>query len=268
MRREAPGGLALLAAAGASENALCTQDLTHRPVEMALEQHEPIASEIERLEARTRELSAFSTHLQSFSEKEKLHLARTLHDELGGLLTAAKMDVSWLQSRLDDPGIQQRLTQLAAVLDEAMDLKRRVVEDLRPSLLDHFGLPTALKAYVEATCAQAGLEAEVSTENACEALSKEDAISLFRVVQEGISNILRHSKCKRVRLTLGGHAGLCSVTLTDDGDGFDMADGLLRRSHGLMGMRQRIGALGGRLEVESKVGGGTTLRFEVPIRPR
>src|SRR5580693_2423232 len=98
----------------------------------------------ELLEVRTRELSELSTHLQNFAEKERSELARNLHDELGGLLTAAKMDLSWLQTRVDQPPIGARLTQLGEVLDQAMNVKRRVVEDLRPSLLDHFGLPTAL----------------------------------------------------------------------------------------------------------------------------
>src|SRR5262249_42269915 len=108
------------------------------------------------LEERTRELSALSNHLQALSEREKSELARKLHDELGALLTAAKMDLSWLQSRLEGAAIQDRLSQLGGVLDEAMNLKRQVVEELRPSLLDHFGLATAVRAYVESTCAQAG----------------------------------------------------------------------------------------------------------------
>lgn len=225
-------------------------------------------AEIEQLvETRTRELSEFSTHLQAFSEREKSQLARTLHDELGGLLTAAKMDVSWLQSRLEGAALQERLTQLGGVLDEAMDLKRRVVEELRPSLLDHFGLPTALRAYVESTCAKAGLQAQVVVEHACESLPKDSAIALFRVVQEGLANIVRHARCHQVRMVLGGNDGLCTVTLVNDGRGFDVRDPLFRQSHGLMGMRQRIAALGGSLDVSSSVGGGTTLRIEVPIAP-
>jgi signal transduction histidine kinase len=86
-----------------------------------------VPCEIDTLvEARTRELSALSSHLQGLAEKEKSQLARTLHDELGGLLTAAKMDLSWLQSRVDTPAHQERLAQLGSVLDEAMSLKRRV----------------------------------------------------------------------------------------------------------------------------------------------
>ncbi|HEY3785144.1 MAG TPA: sensor histidine kinase [Steroidobacteraceae bacterium] len=235
---------------------------------MSLERLESDSAEIERLvEARTHELSAFSWHLQSLAEQEKSQLARTLHDELGGLLTAAKMDLSWVQSRLTGSALQDRLAQLGGVLDEAMDLKRRVVEQLRPSLLDHFGLPTAIRAHFESVCAQAGLECAVTIEHACDSLPKEVAIGLFRVVQEGLANIVRHSKCHQVKLVLGGHAERCTVTLMDDGQGFDSAAPHLLSSRGLMRMRQRIHSLNGTMSVTSQAGAGTTLRFEVPVAP-
>jgi signal transduction histidine kinase len=217
------------------------------------------------VEDRARGLSALSNHLQALSEREKSELARKLHDELGGLLTAAKMDLSWLQARLEGAAIQERLAQLGSALDEAMDLKRRVVEELRPSLLDHFGLPTALRAYVESTCAKAGLETDLRIEHACESMSKETAIALFRVVQEGLSNIMRHAQAKTVRLELNGDGRNCVISLGDDGQGFDASSPQFRWSHGLMGMRQRADALGGQLQVESKPGRGTVLRVEVPM---
>ncbi|MGH8180316.1 MAG: sensor histidine kinase, partial [Steroidobacteraceae bacterium] len=209
-------------------------------------------------------LSALSTHLQELSEKEKSELARNLHDELGGLLTAAKMDLSWLQSRLSDPTLQERLTQLGGVLDEAMDLKRRVVEDLRPSLLDHFGLPTALRAYVDSACAKAGLRAELTLPEDGAPMPKETAIALFRIVQEGVTNIIRHAGAGAVTLRFVVEADTCRFTLRDDGHGFDAADPKFRWSHGLMGMRQRVRALGGQFELESAPGCGTTLSVSIP----
>jgi signal transduction histidine kinase len=216
-------------------------------------------------EDRARELAALSHHLQSLSEREKRELARKLHDELGGLLTAAKMDLSWLQSRLEGAAIQERLSQLGGVLDEAMDLKRRVVEELRPSLLDHFGLPTAVRAYVESTCAKEGLSVQVSFEHTCESMSKEAAIAMFRVVQEGLSNIIRHAHARTVKLELNGDEHHCILLLTDDGRGFDAQSPEFRWSHGLMGMRQRAEGLGGHLDIQSRVGVGTTVRVEVPM---
>ena len=223
------------------------------------------ASDLESLiEERTRELSALSTHLQQLTEKERSELARNLHDELGGLLTAAKMDLSWLQSRVPDSALQERLTQLGAVLDEAMDLKRRVVEDLRPSLLDHFGLPTALRAYLESACAKAGLSASLALPENDATMPRETAIALFRIVQEGVTNIIRHAAARSVTLRFELEGDTCRLTLCDDGCGFDVADSRFRWSHGIMGMRQRVRALGGRLELESAAGAGTTLRVTVP----
>jgi signal transduction histidine kinase len=225
--------------------------------------------ELDRLvESRTLELSALSNHLQSLAEKEKSALARTLHDELGGLLTAAKMDLSWLQSRVDTPAYQERLAQLGSVLDEAMSLKRRVVEDLRPSLLDHFGLATALRAYVDSVCAKAGLQADISVPEDSGPIPKEIAIALFRIVQEGLNNIIRHAGAQRVRLELTSDGAGYAFTLSDDGSGFDQKDHADPWPHGIMGMQQRVRALGGRFLLESNSGTGTTLSVSVPAGTR
>jgi signal transduction histidine kinase len=221
--------------------------------------------ELDRLvEARTLELSALSSHLQSLAEKEKTELARTLHDELGGLLTAAKMDLSWLQSRVDKPEHQERLAQLGGVLDEAMGLKRRVVEELRPSLLDHFGLTTALRAYVDAACAKAGVQADIQLPDEGASIPKDIAIALFRIVQEGLNNIIRHAHAKHVTLHLTADGKDYAFTLRDDGRGFSPNDSRDSWPHGIMGMQHRVRALGGRFKLDSAPGKGTTLRVAVP----
>jgi signal transduction histidine kinase len=220
--------------------------------------------EIDRLvEARTRELSALSSHLQSLAEKEKSALARTLHDELGGLLTAAKMDLSWLQSRVETPAHQERLAQLGSVLDEAMGLKRRVVEDLRPSLLDHFGLATALRAYVESVCAKANMQPDIRLPEDGEPIPKDVAITLFRIVQEGLSNVVRHSGAQHVTLELATGGGTYAITLQDDGRGFHLNNERDGWPHGIMGMQHRVRALGGEFSLASAPGHGTTLRVSI-----
>jgi signal transduction histidine kinase len=228
---------------------------------------QPDTPELDRLvESRTLELSSLSNHLHSLAEKQKSELARTLHDELGGLLTAAKMDLSWLQSRIDSPAFQERLAQLGSVLDEAMSLKRRVVEDLRPSLLDHFGLPTALRAYADSACAKAGLRTDISVPEDAGAIPKDIAIALFRIVQEGLSNIIRHANAQQVRLTFTSDGTSYAFTLRDDGHGFDVKVAGGRVSHGIVGMQQRVRALGGRFALESIQGEGSTLSVAVPVR--
>jgi signal transduction histidine kinase len=237
---------------------------SHSESRRAAAEHE--ARAFERLvDARTQELSELSTHLQTVAEKERSQLARDLHDELGGLLTAAKMDLSWLQGRLDETAIQQRLQQLGAALDEAMGVKRRVVENLRPSLLEHFGLATALRAYLEAASRQASLRCEATIDETADSLGASDvAIALFRVAQEAFTNVARHAGATCVRVQLECAAAAYRLTIADDGHGFDPASPGLQRSHGITGMRHRIRALGGRFELESSPGEGTVLRAEVP----
>jgi len=216
------------------------------------------------LESRTSELSELSTHLQNFAEKEKSELARNLHNELGGLLTAAKMDLSWLQARPDQPPSAQRLAQLGDALDEAMNVKRRVVEHLRPSLLDHFGLATALRAHVESVCAQANLKFETAVDDNVTAVPKDIAIALFRLVEEGLANIIRHANAQHLRLEFGEDARHYIIKLVDDGRGFDLQGGAFRWSHGLSGMRQRVNALHGRFTLRSNPGRGTQIEVQVP----
>jgi signal transduction histidine kinase len=231
------------------------------------QQHEAatVNRELDRLvETRTLELSALSSHLQSLAEKEKCALARTLHDELGGLLTAAKMDLSWLQARLEKPEHLERLAQLGSVLDEAMSLKRHVVEELRPSLLDHFGLATALRAYVDSACAKANIRADVKLPEDGAPVPKDIAIALFRIVQEGLCNIIRHAGAKHVTLNLTADGNEYAFTLRDDGCGFNLSGARDSWPHGIMGMQHRVRALGGRFSLESAPGKGTTLRVAVP----
>ncbi|HWG30072.1 MAG TPA: sensor histidine kinase [Steroidobacteraceae bacterium] len=215
---------------------------------------------------RVREVSGLATYLQSLAEREKAEIARTLHDELGGLLTAAKMDLSWLQSRVPAPELQERLAQLGSVLDEAMDLKRRLVDDLRPSLLDHFGLPTALRTYVDAVCLKAGLQVDIDLAEEAQGLPRDTAIAVFRIVQEGLSNIIRHGGARHVRLLMAADSGGFALTLSDDGRGFDPArDPAARATFGLTGMRQRVSSFGGTLVIDSETGRGTLLSVQIPM---
>jgi signal transduction histidine kinase len=234
------------------------------------EQTTPIEPDPQTLEQalvdeRLRAVSRLATYLQALAEQEKADIARTLHDELGGLLTAAKMDLSWLQSRVHVPELQERLAQLGGVLDEAMDLKRRLVDDLRPSLLDHFGLPIALRTYVDAACSRAGLRVDMELAEEAQTLPRETAIALFRVVQEGLTNTIRHGAARHVRLVMIAQPRGFAVTLADDGCGFDPGRELVGgKTFGLMGMRQRVRSFGGSLAIDSAAGRGTTLRVEIP----
>lgn len=209
---------------------------------------------------RTEELSALSTYLQASSEHEKARLARDLHDELGGILTAAMIDIGWLEghSKATDPEAVARLQRLAKALDEAVDLKRRVVEDLRPSLLDHLGLGAAVTWYVNQTCGKAGLEVAMRSLPDAEVVAPESAIAIFRLVQEGLTNSIRHAQATAVEVELERVAGGYRLRLSDNGIGIHdfRADHL---SHGIAGMRQRARALGGSFTLRTAPGAGTTI---------
>jgi signal transduction histidine kinase len=217
----------------------------------------------EHLARSNAELSELATHLLQLAELEKSEVARNLHDELGGLLTAAKMDLSWMQGRVLEPAlIQQRLHQLGGVLDEAMDVKRRVVEELRPSLLEHFGLQTALKTYLENACRQAGLECDVAMAGD-EEMPREQAIALFRVVEEALDNVIRHARARSVHIKLAYEEQRYLLELIDDGVGMDLSSESFHWKHGLASMRQRVQALGGQLTLDSAPGRGLAVRIEV-----
>jgi protein-histidine pros-kinase len=228
------------------------------------------ASERHRLEQlvgeRTTELSDLTTYLQTVIEQEKAELARELHDELGGVLTAAKMDLAWLQGRASakEPEANVKLENLAKGIDEAMDVKRRVVENLRPALLDHFGLPTALKSYFEETCQKARLNCKAQVPEELEAIAPEVTIALFRVAQESLTNIIRHAHASNVELRFDADAANFRISIVDDGVGIEPSRLSGKTSHGLVGMRHRIDMLGGRLTIGANQPKGTRVDVIVP----
>lgn len=231
------------------------------------EEHERRRLEV-IIEDRTRELSRLTTHLQSASEQEKADLARDLHDELGGLLTAANMDLAWLRGRsvTMDQEVRDKLDELVRSLTEAMKLKSRVVENLRPALLDHFGLATALEAYFDETCKRVGLQCRTTIPDEVDPIPQALAIALFRVGQESLTNIIRHARARNVEMSFAvGESGY-RLTISDDGVGIDPERA--RSSHGLSGMRHRIVSLNGSFEIDSAPGQGTRLDVSVPFAPQ
>lgn len=216
--------------------------------------------------SRSAELVELWSHLQDNTEREKADLARNLHDELGGLLTAARMDLSWLQSAAagQDPTVLARLQQLADELTEAMDVKRRVVENLRPALLDHFGLPTAMQNYFEEMCQKAGLILTATLPDDSPEISDELSIALFRVGQESLTNIVRHARARHVHLELGVDGDFLTLVIADDGVGINLETNALQLSHGIRGMRHRIESLGGTFDLRGGRGTGTSIRIRSP----
>lgn len=228
------------------------------------------ASYAARLEAevadRTLQLSSLSKYLQTQSEDERAKLASALHDELGGILTPAKMDVTWLEGRVGQrPEVAQRLSRLSALLDSGIDVKRRIIENLRPSTLDHLGLAATVRWHVEETCQAAHLECALELDPELGRLPPGLEIALYRVVQESVDNVVRHARARHLTLRLGKREETIVLEVTDDGVGLRHAVDAERQAHGITGMRQRLAAVGGTLEIEQAAEGGTRLRAVVPL---
>ena len=216
---------------------------------------------------RTRELVELSTHLQNVSEREKASLARELHDELGGLLVGARMDISWAEQHMtkDDPDLKLRLNRVQQNLAAGVDLKRRIIEELRPTLLDNVGLFAALRWQMKETCAGAGLKCTESYPDEEPRFKSEASIALFRIAQEAFSNILKHSRAKAADITLDMDEETLLLRISDDGIGMPAEQFTAIGSHGLASMRHRVRALGGRLDVRKPASGGTMLIVQIPI---
>src|SRR5580692_8619429 len=219
------------------------------------------------VEDRTRELVELSTHLQSLAEREKASLARELHDELGGLLVGARMDISWAEQHMtkDDPDLKLRLNRVQQNLAAGVDLKRRIIEELRPTLLDNVGLFAALRWQMKETCAGAGLKCTESYPDEEPRFKSEASIALFRIAQEAFSNILKHSRAKAADITLDMDEETLLLRISDDGIGMPAEQFTAIGSHGLASMRHRVRALGGRLDVRKPASGGTMLIVQIPI---
>lgn len=201
-------------------------------------------------------------------ERERAALARTLHDELCGQLVAARM----LVARLLEP-LSRRATDVERIgledverqLATAITINRRIVERLRPGLLDHFGLPTALKALFEAQGRDAGLEVAVQLPQEPLELSPEAGICLYRVAEEALDNVVKHAQASRVELQVVHQATRCVMTLRDNGVGFDPSQLQGLHTVGLPLIREWLGALGGGLALTAAPGSGVCLVASLPL---
>ncbi|MCC7326149.1 MAG: CHASE3 domain-containing protein [Burkholderiales bacterium] len=253
--------------------------LARREAQQRETRHRNAERDNQRLEAlvedRTAELTALSNHLQVVSEVEKSRLARDIHDELGGILVSAKMDVAWVEDRLrnSDPDIADKLAPELAdklsralhALDEGVAVKRRIIEDLRPTLLDNLGLSAALDWQVHEVCDRAGLSCTIETPADDSAIPAPVSIALYRIVQEALTNIVKYAGARNVNVDLGLGSDSISLLIEDDGIGIpaDAQRNLL--SHGIAGMRQRVRALRGEFSISRGVHGGTIIEVVVPL---
>ena len=212
---------------------------------------------------RTRQLTELARHLQTAREDERYRLARDLHDELGAVLTAAKLDLARLKSRLTtpEPQLLERVAHLSDTLNNGIALKRRIIEDLRPSTLSNLGLVVALEVLAREWGAHNELQLQTFLQKV--ALQPPAELTVYRLIQEALTNIRKHAAASTVSVTLKSAGGKVCVSVRDDGVGFDSA-APHRVGHGLLGMRYRLEAEGGALRIVSTPGGGTLIEAILP----
>lgn len=225
-----------------------------------------ISTDITEVKKAQDQLRRLSAGIMAGQEQERANVARELHDELGQVLTALRMDAVWFQKRLQrvDDGAAERAEQMVALIDKTIDEVRNMAIRLRPGVLDHLGLVDALEWYAA--------DFERRTEISCvfdhdgvPELRETVATAAYRITQEALTNVARHAQARHVHLSLRTGAGRMLLSIVDDGRGFDTAALVESSGLGVAGMRERAALVGGTLAVRSRVDAGTGVHFEAPI---
>jgi signal transduction histidine kinase len=215
--------------------------------------------------ARESELNALMSFVQTDVEAEKTRLARRLHDELGGVLTSAKIDIAWIKKAesSDHPDLAPRIDRLSRALDEAVSIERRAVENLRPSLLDHLGLGAALDWYITDTCKSARIACHCKSFDDAGEVAPDLAIVIYRVVQEAMTHIVANAQADEIEISLRRSERGLHLSLRHNGSASPLGQPLVQKQR-LAVMRQRALSLGGHFELDQPGGQGTRMRAFFP----
>jgi len=231
------------------------QDITRR---------KEVETELNESRRQLRDLSAF---LQTVREEERAHIARELHDELGQMLTAFKMDLLWLSSKLNprQTALVQKVSTLAELVDASMNAVHRIASDLRPWLLDDLGLGAAIEWQMEQFRERNGMAAELSLTPEDIEVEEPLATGIFRIVQEALTNVARHAGANQVAVSLRRQEEALVLKIKDNGQGMAADYKPKRDSYGLIGMRERTYNLGGQFQMASAPGEGTAIEIHFPV---
>lgn len=241
------------------------QRLTLKELQQELQR--AVQAERDRLESevllRTAQLTELTHHLQTVREDERHRLARNLHDDLGALLTSAKLDAARIRSRLADkaPEALELLAHLVSTLNSGIALGRSIIEDLRPSALGNLGLVATLEILTREFAENSGIEVHCSLEAVELRASAE--LMIYRMVQEATTNIMKYAHASQVWVSVAMDHGQVAVSVRDNGVGFD-THAPARSAYGLVGMRFRVEAEGGTLSLVSAPGQGTLILVKLP----
>jgi len=245
-------------------------DLAERQQDMAERKRAEAA-----LQRSYEELRALSARLRAVREEESARMARAVHDEVGQLLTALRLDVAWLEQHLEPSSggassrtarkeVSGKLQSMAVLLDAAVEEVQRIAAELRPIVLDELGLEAAIEGYVEEFQSRTGISCRLQTSLGGATLDSDRSTALFRILQEALTNVARHAGATAVDVRLAAEADRLVLSVTDNGRGVPQDKVADSRSLGLLGMRERARSLGGDLGVRRNPGGGTTVEASLP----
>jgi PAS domain S-box-containing protein len=242
------------------------EELEQRVEERTRELSDALA-EVARTNERLRRLSA---HLQGVREEERKRIAREIHDELGSVLVALKLDVGWLKARLAaQPELIAKTAAMAGLIDNAVIEVGRIITDLRPSILDHQGLWAAMEwhaqEYLQATGLRGGIEMNLAPQTPMP--DAELATAAYRIFQEILNNVARHAQATAIDMQVLADATTLQIKVRDNGRGITLEQLRHNGSHGVLGMSERARHFGGRFAIGPAASGGTRVRVWLPFTP-
>lgn len=225
----------------------------------------------QELENSYRAIRKLTAHLQNIREEERAHIAREIHDELGQQLTVLKMDVSWINKRINDSAddmTKDKMRELLSMLDDTVKTVRRISSELRPSLLDDLGLMAAMEWQLKEFEKRSGIKTQIESPDSDIKLSNHVKTALFRIFQESLTNVARHSKAKHVVVSLDVRPEMFTLSIEDDGQGFDKSQLAEKKTLGILGMTERTTMIGGTYEIVSSPVSGTRVSVSVPVNAK
>jgi PAS domain S-box-containing protein len=227
-------------------------------------EHKRAEEEIKNSQLQLRNLTA---HLQSVREEERTHIAREMHDELGQALTAMKMDLSWLDSRLpkDQRSLLEKTKSMSKLADATLQTVKKISTQLRPGLLDDLGLPAAIEWQAEEFQTRTGIKCAITVDPEDIILDKDRSTAIFRIFQETLTNVARHAKATKVKVSLKKKAGKIELKVRDNGKGITEEQASNPKSFGLIGIKERAYYLNGKVVINGLQDKGTTLTIGIPL---
>jgi PAS domain S-box-containing protein len=226
----------------------------------------------QRLKASSERLRALSASLQDAREQEATRIAHQIHDDMGGILTGLRWELEALEKMIRVPAdeahlqaMQDKLTTMVGLTDTTINVVRRIASELRPSILDDLGLVEAIEWQTQQFQARTGIECHCHCTLQSDDVGDQQSTAVFRIVQEALTNILRHAQATRVGVAMSEEHGALVLTVTDNGRGITEAEKHSRQALGLLGMQERAHLIGGRVDIVGAPATGTTLHVRVPL---